>query len=117
MQQRPWYDTRAFGRTHPSPAAYRGRLVEDPYLHLGQEFAPVIEETVEVFRQGGQLVDEATLTARQFPLERRPQATLVLTAAIAGAIGGSLGRPVLGALIGAGLGWFAHRTWAPEHAT
>ncbi|HEY5656557.1 MAG TPA: hypothetical protein VIY27_02090 [Myxococcota bacterium] len=111
MYQRPWFDTGSFGKLHPSPAAYKGRLLEDPYL--GQDVPVVINETADVMREGGALIDEATLTAREtLPLAGRPRMTMITTAAIAGGVGAAVGRPIAGALIGAALGWFAHRTWA-----
>jgi hypothetical protein len=72
----------------------------------------VLDEASQVLRQGSDALDQASAEARaQVPLVGRPQLTMIATAAVAGAVGAATGRPVLAALLGAGLGWFAHRTW------
>jgi hypothetical protein len=88
----PWYESHAYGQT------------ED-----------LIDETQTLINQGGQVIDETSVAARQnVPLHGRPQLTMMLAAGAAGLVGGVTESPFLGLVAGLGLGWFAHRTWGPR---
>ncbi len=84
----PWYNAYAYGQ------------------------ADLIDETQTLIDEGGQILEDTSVTARQtVPLRGRPQLTMILVGAGAGLIGALSERPLLGLGVGAALGWFAHRTW------
>lgn len=103
-----------FVRSRRARRALRRRnrgAIAHPNVFFGAE-EDLVQEAQSVVNEGGQIVDQASLVADQtVPLRGSPRATIMLTAAAAGVAGAMAGKPVAGALIGAALGWFAHRTW------